>query len=356
MVPSHIVVLKRLPLNASGKIDRRTLPDPVKGAETRQTRHEPPATETERQLVSIWQEVLGVAKIGVTDNFFDWGGHSLKVTKVVALIEQRLGVAVSLTAFFARPTIRALAEAVVDSAKSGISGIDDAMVPLRVDGDGPVLFALPPGTGDALGYVQLAALLPCRFYGFNFIEAPSRLNDYAELILRTTPDVPCLLFGYSSGGNLAHALAYELESRGRPAAAIIMVDSARKLKRMPIPEMEITRVTEEFLGDPSMAPYLASPALREKVARIIRSSLCYVGDAVDEHVISADIHVLAGADSITEYHDAAGQLVISQSGWTALTRGCLRVVQGVGDHNHMLAHPHLERNAALISDILRQIG
>jgi amino acid adenylation domain-containing protein len=355
MVPSHIVALNSFPLNTNGKINRQALPDPLGAAAARGAVREPPVTETERRLAAIWEEVLGVPRIGATDNFFDWGGHSLKVTRTVALIEQRLGVALPLTVFFARPTIRELAEAILDGARFGIPGFDDALVPLRTEAGGPTLFALPPGTGDALGYLQLASLLPCRFYGFNFVEAPTRLQRYADLVERTDPEGPLLLLGYSSGGNLAHGVAHELEVRGRTVAAVIMVDSARRLRRMPIAEAEIDRVTAEFLGDASMAPYLASPVLREKAARMVRNSLRQAGDATDERVIRSDIHVLASLDSVTEFRDAEGQLLISQDGWAQLTRGRLFVVQGVGHHNYMLAHPHLERNAELIRDILHRV-
>jgi amino acid adenylation domain-containing protein len=356
MVPSHIVALDRMPLNASGKVDRKALPDPVPAAQTGRGRHEPPATETERQLVAIWEEVLGHGGIGATDDFFDQGGHSLKVIKVVSRIEQRLGVAVPLTVFFTRPTVRELADFILDSAKFGVAGIDDALVPLGGDASGPALFAFPPGTGDALGYIQLAALLPCRFYGFNFIPAASRLKDYADLIIGTDPDGPYLLFGYSSGGNLAHAVAHELEERGRLIAGIIMVDSSRKLQRTPLSDEEIERVTADFLGAESVQALLASPVLQEKARRLVRSSLDHVADAVDHHVIDADIHVLTSAHPITEYRDPTGTLLVSMPGWAEVTRGRLRFHQGVGHHNYMLAHPHLDRNAELIRGILDQIA
>jgi thioesterase domain-containing protein len=102
------------------------------------------------------------------------------------------------------------------TAKFGITGIDEALVPLSVRANGPNLFAFPPGTGDALGFVQLAMLLmPYRFHGFNFIKAESRLHDYADLLMSVDPDGPYVLFGYSSGGNLAYHVTRELEERGR---------------------------------------------------------------------------------------------------------------------------------------------
>jgi len=344
-----------MPLNANGKVDRKALPDPLVTQEIQHARHEAPGTETEHQLNEIWKEVLGHTQFGATDNFFDWGGHSLKVTKVVALIKARLGAVVPLTVFFTRPTIRELAEYILDGAKFGVVGIDEAIVPLSVDPGGPNLFAFPPGTGDALGFVQIASRLPCRFYGFNFIEAESRLQDYADLITRVDADGPYILFGYSSGGNLAYHVTRELEQRGRRVAGIIMVDSARKLQRTPFAGEEIERITNDFLEDESVRSYMASAVLREKSQRLIRSSLRYVESAVDYHMIDADIHVLTSENPITEYRDDTGTLLISQAGWADVTRGRLRIRRGVGDHNYMLAYPHLERNAELICQELDEI-
>jgi amino acid adenylation domain-containing protein len=355
MVPAHIVRLDRMPLNANGKVDRKALPDPVLQCDTRDVHCEPPATETERSLLAIWEEVLGRSGLGVTDNFFDRGGHSLKITRVMARIEQCLGVTVPLTELFLRPTVRELANYILDGTSFGVAGIDEALVPLSADAPGPNLFAFPPGTGDALGFVQLASRLPCRFYGFNFIAAESWLQDYADLILRIDPDGPYLLFGYSSGGNLAYQVARELEDRGRRVAAILMIDSARQLAPMPLSAEEVERVTDEFLGDESMLPYLASPLLLEKARRQVRLSLSCVGRALDYPWIDADIHVLTAENSVSEYRDGEGTLTISLSAWAEATRGSFLVYPGVGHHNFMLAHPYLDRNAEVIRDILARI-
>ena len=112
----------------------------------------------------------------------------------------------------------------------------------------------------------------------------------------------------------------------------------------------------EFLDEDSIRPYVARPVLREKAARRIRSSLDYVANTTDHHVIDADIHVLTGADATDEYRDASGALVISLAGWADVTRGRLRVYRGVGEHNHMLAYPHLDANAAIIRGIVEDIA
>ncbi|WP_454694302.1 amino acid adenylation domain-containing protein [Achromobacter aegrifaciens] len=106
MVPSAIVALESLPLNANGKVDRKALPDP----EPESGRgYEAPQGEVEEALAAIWAEVLGVPRVGVADNFFDLGGHSLLLISMHRLLEDRLRTGISLIDLFKYPTVGALA-------------------------------------------------------------------------------------------------------------------------------------------------------------------------------------------------------------------------------------------------------
>src|SRR5205807_2511830 len=180
----------------------------------------PPGTETEQQLVGIWETVLERRGIGVTDDFFALGGYSLKVLKLAALVQERMSLELPLLAVFKAPTVRDLARCLVVQAAFGVAGLDEAMVLMGGDRGQP-LFAFPPGRSDALGYTRLAAALGCPFFGFNFIEADSRLQEYVDLILSVDPQGPYRLFGYSGGGRLAYHVAAVLEGQGRVVSDII---------------------------------------------------------------------------------------------------------------------------------------
>ncbi|XYR62130.1 phosphopantetheine-binding protein [Bacillus amyloliquefaciens] len=91
MIPSYFIQLKRLPLTANGKIDRKALPAPEGGVQTG-IEYVAPRTAAEAQLAHIWQEVLGLPRIGVKDNFFDIGGHSLRATTLTAKLHKEMGV------------------------------------------------------------------------------------------------------------------------------------------------------------------------------------------------------------------------------------------------------------------------
>jgi acyl carrier protein len=110
MVPSSFVVLNELPLTPNGKVDRKALQTLKDEMPDRTAAYVAPRTELERKLVTIWGEVLGTDTVGVNDNFFDLGGHSLMVTKVHAQLEEMMERKISLVHLFEYPTISALVE------------------------------------------------------------------------------------------------------------------------------------------------------------------------------------------------------------------------------------------------------
>jgi amino acid adenylation domain-containing protein len=107
MVPAAFVTLGALPRTPSGKVDRRALPDPTPGA--RSAAHTSPRSDIERQIADIWQEVLGLEQVGIHENFFDLGGHSLQLVRVHTELAKRASVKVPLVALFEFPTVAALA-------------------------------------------------------------------------------------------------------------------------------------------------------------------------------------------------------------------------------------------------------
>jgi amino acid adenylation domain-containing protein len=119
MVPSRWIRMAALPLNSSGKVDRAALPDPGAADEIRPERGSTaPRTPLEKTLAGIWEEVLEIADVGVEDDFFEIGGHSLKAVRVLSRIQHRLGRSVELADFFSNPTVAGLAARIDRSAPS----------------------------------------------------------------------------------------------------------------------------------------------------------------------------------------------------------------------------------------------
>ncbi|MCD5987223.1 non-ribosomal peptide synthase/polyketide synthase [Pseudomonas sp. CDFA 553] len=107
MVPAQILVLPAMPLSPNGKLDRKALPAPEFASGPRG--YVAPGTELEQQLVDIWQSVLGIEKVGITDDFFELGGHSLLLTQVGMTLRKRLNVELPLHRLFELSSIQALA-------------------------------------------------------------------------------------------------------------------------------------------------------------------------------------------------------------------------------------------------------
>jgi acyl carrier protein len=112
MLPSAYVVLDRLPLTPSGKLDRQALPAPDLGAAMARA-YVAPRTPVEETMARAWAEVLGVERVGVHDDFFELGGHSLIAAQIVARARSAFGVELPLHGLFTAPSV-ALLSALVE--------------------------------------------------------------------------------------------------------------------------------------------------------------------------------------------------------------------------------------------------
>jgi acyl-coenzyme A synthetase/AMP-(fatty) acid ligase/acyl carrier protein len=110
MAPAHFVFLSSIPLTTNGKVDRKALPAPIYGSAPAGTDFAAPRTETEKAIADIWTSLMKLERIGIHDDFFDFGGHSLMAMKAVSQIEEKFGVNLSLAEFLEAPTIAGVAE------------------------------------------------------------------------------------------------------------------------------------------------------------------------------------------------------------------------------------------------------
>jgi amino acid adenylation domain-containing protein/non-ribosomal peptide synthase protein (TIGR01720 family) len=115
MIPSAFVLLKALPLTANGKVDRAQLPDPATATADAQQIYLAPRTAAETKLAEIWQQVLGLPRVGVNDNFFELGGDSILSLQIIAKANGE-GLRLTPKQLFDSPTVAALAAAVIDNA------------------------------------------------------------------------------------------------------------------------------------------------------------------------------------------------------------------------------------------------
>ncbi|WP_410607963.1 amino acid adenylation domain-containing protein [Amycolatopsis sp. lyj-109] len=230
MVPSAFVALAAFPLTASGKLDRAALPAPEVAGSGRE-----PRTERERALCALFAEVLELPSVGVDDDFFHLGGHSLTATRLVSRIRAALGADLGVRSLFERPTPAGLAE------RLGHAGIRDSafdpVLPLRTGGDRPPLFCVHPVGALSWSYVGLVAHLDPRrpLYGLQARglaedeplpgSVEEMAADYLGRIRELQPAGPYHLLGWSFGGLVAHHIAVLLREAGEEVALLAGLDS-----------------------------------------------------------------------------------------------------------------------------------
>ncbi|MGW8460335.1 non-ribosomal peptide synthase/polyketide synthase [Bacillus atrophaeus] len=122
MIPAYFVQLDQMPLTPNGKLNRQLLPAPD-GKRYGAAEYVSPRTSIEIQLAKIWQDVLGLEQVGIRDNFFDIGGHSLRATTLIAKIQKQLHVQIPLRNVFQFPTIEQLAQAITMMEQTGYARI-----------------------------------------------------------------------------------------------------------------------------------------------------------------------------------------------------------------------------------------
>jgi acyl carrier protein len=125
MLPSAFMFLPMLPLSPNGKVDRRALPAPSGAGLQREQTYVAPRNPTEELVAQIWAETLHIPQIGIHENFFKLGGHSLLVMRVLARLKETFQIEMPLQRFFERPTIASLCEAIEEMVFAEIEGLPD---------------------------------------------------------------------------------------------------------------------------------------------------------------------------------------------------------------------------------------
>jgi amino acid adenylation domain-containing protein len=181
MVPSRFVTLERLPLNSSGKVDRRSLPAPLAVRRTATSRN-----AAERMLAALWAELLGVSAVGPEENFFELGGHSLTAMTLAGRITRSLGVECSLADVFTAPTPTALAARLSVRAPA-------RFIPIRKVPDAPRyaashaqrrLWAVSQAPRASVAYNMMQSILIERPPGAEPLDAAAFEEAFRQLIAR----------------------------------------------------------------------------------------------------------------------------------------------------------------------------
>lgn len=270
MVPSVFVRLDALPLTPNGKVDWRALPAPEferKGP----TKLEAPRTDLEREVAAVWSKLLRLEEMGVHENFFEIGGHSLMGVQLLSDLNEKFRVQIPLRAFFEAPTIAGLAAQIEsvrgdtvrgdtvrgdavreDAVREDAVGEDakplmrplgallpKSVVPIQSRGTKRPLFFAAPGGGVVFPYYNLVPYLePDRpFYGLQdpsldhgnkpFATVEELAAHYVNAMREVQPEGPYLVGGWSFGGFVAFEMAQQLHHQEQDVALLAIIDTPR---------------------------------------------------------------------------------------------------------------------------------
>jgi thioesterase domain-containing protein/acyl carrier protein len=233
MIPASVLVLDQLPLTPNGKLDRDRLPAPDFERRCRPSRLQ--VTPDETIVAQLFEEVLGLdGVVGVDDDFFALGGHSLMAARLVGRIRAALGIDCSIRLLFECPTVAALVARL--RADGTTASPFDPVLLLREAGTLPPLVCLPPGGGLGWGYAALLGVIdPQRpvyaFQAWSTVEGEvlasveSSAEAYLARLARLQPHGPYALIGCSFGGLVAHRMACRLRQQGHGIALLALIDS-----------------------------------------------------------------------------------------------------------------------------------
>lgn len=240
MVPSAFVELQALPLSPNGKINRRLLPAPdwsSDGGDVVQ-----PRNELESTLVRIWHDVLGVSNVGVRDNFFDLGGHSIMAARVLTEVKKATGKDLPFSALFRGATVESLARLIEQESEGNVEGQGDPVlmeIQHGKDGRLPFFAIVPPGE-ESLGYAMLARHMGpqqtvYKVQGhapvtggqrpYSEDEMQALTQEYVVAVRSAQPHGPYCLGGLCDGTHIAEQIVLKLESQGEEVGLFAIFDT-----------------------------------------------------------------------------------------------------------------------------------
>jgi thioesterase domain-containing protein/acyl carrier protein len=236
-VPSFIVSVDTMPLNANGKVDQSELPPPSE-QEALRAQASGPLDPLEHQLLEIWRDVLQVRAIDPDDDFFDSGGHSLLAVSLFARIENEMGIRLPLSTIFESPTVRELAGVL---RFNGWDAPWRTLSALTTTGTRHPLFFVTAGDGNSVGFGALArrlgpdqpfyALQPRGMDGRRLFEVRVQAiaRHYVREIRAVQSSGPYFLGGRCFGTLVAFEMARILEAAGEQVPLLIALDSVGPL-------------------------------------------------------------------------------------------------------------------------------
>jgi amino acid adenylation domain-containing protein len=377
MIPAVFVPLAQIPVTPGGKVDRAALMQ-LDSDSVESRSHVAPRTETEAQLAEIWRQVLNVERVGVYDNFFDLGGHSLLSVRLMAVIHKKLGQELPLSSLFQAPDIAGQAKLLQHKRQPWTP-----LVCLQPNGDMAPLFCIHAVAGNVLCYQELSRHIGRQrpFYGLQAPDIdsgahPGGIEGLAALYVAAIRSVqakgPYHLGGWSMGGVIAYEMARQLQQAGEQIGTLALIESytpeavqafeQEYLDKNPLPgddgETLLLTMFARELGldgaEAMSAQATVAPDLTLRLDELFEQAK--QAGLLPEDIDSAQLHRLfsvfeANVRAMNRYNpgqyrgdvrllyaDRANQ----EGGWAELINGDLSIEAVPGDHYSILRQPNVQ--------------
>jgi aspartate racemase len=363
------VFVDQIPRREDGRVIAASLP-PCGPSDYEPSEVVAPRDELETCLIELWQELLEVRPIGITQSFFEIGGNSVTAARLFARVNARWGKQVPLATLFEAPTIMRLAELLRE--ESWVPG-SSSLVAIRASGSRPPLIIISGLGGNVVRFHDLARLLdpqqpvyalqPRGLDGRG--ECLTRIEQmdehYIEAIRGLQPTGPYYLAGYSFGGLVTFEIAQQFHAMGERVALLAMLDApewrylterARKLS-VHAKLRRYREITSTLLFDAGRGGYLKE-RLRRRSSNLIYSLFTRLGRALPQSIGTIqDINAFAASQyrprpyagrlAVFRTHPEMGTPIDDDTlGWTSLVLGKIDVYEVPGGHDDLTAQPNVQ--------------
>lgn len=386
MMPAAFVTLKALPLSPNGKVERKALPAPVaEDIEINEVCREA-RTYVEQVLCHIWHAWPDLKRAGIRDNFFDLGGHSLQMIRIIDEINRTLKVHLNVPIFFRNPTIEQLAG--ILEQEYGIKP-EPRVIALQSGTRPGSLFMIEAGT--ALGLCRLADSIDLGISSFATVCPVSaaawhaasldRVADFPTLeefalphamLIQSRYSEPCWLAGHCLGGLLAFEVARQLQEKGLPVEGIFLLDAWGKMPPPPfldrLKRLTLNRAMQYFRDRVKhcrnkilpATPRMATPEIPGAMPEsynpldfaVIWKIFCHARNTYHFRALRTRAVEFRASEidpKVAYLYESDGEM-----GWTGLFGEGLEVAECPGDHLTMLKAPHLQVLAQQLQTRMRR--